>query len=638
VDPIWDELEDRVEQVFATTEKLREVVGDGKTTRQLLDSIFRNVHSLKASASSQNIDNLARIAHHFENLLHALRTGRANLNDHVLQAFDDTADAMFGCLRQSEPVATSNSQELFNRLESLSAETATGNRLEIEVVLNAVPVEIWQSLSDEEKHRLKQTLGEGAILFLVNTSFDLATFDQSFQDLKTKLTHSGELISTAPKVHDQRSDKIDFRILYTTDLELAQLQKEISTLQDVTIKEVSPPPPPPVASKTSKPEPESRDPQLIRIDLEDLDRLISSTHQLFRDTHACLVQVLASSESTPVSAKVAALDSSFLNLASELVNLRMVPIERVLQRALRAGHSVAAAAGKEVDFEVIGRDLKIDKSLSDVIADPLIHLVRNAVDHGIETSAERAKAGKSGPGKVRIEATTLQGQTRIRVIDDGRGINTELVRQSAERLGLLPETQELNIDQSMRLIFRPGFTTASTISETSGRGVGLDVVETAIEGYGGSIRVNSEPGAGSVFEIRLPVTFSLLNVLIVWVGGYRYLIDGAQVIPITSVEQQKSEAGVRTFRLEKMLGRENLETEQPVLLQCEFDLNSGDQLSIGLHVNQPIVTEQVLVRNLGSHGGRWFGVAGAAEMRDGTVSLLLDIPALVARYRDSLEL
>jgi two-component system chemotaxis sensor kinase CheA len=625
VNPVWDELEDRVEQIFAATEQLREVVGDGKITRQLLDSIFRNVHSLKASASSNDIDTLAAIAHHFENLLHALRTGKINLDDEVLRAFDDTADAMFSCLRPSEPVTTSSFDKLLNQLESLSQATATGSRPESEVVLNAVPVEIWRSLSEEEKHRLEQALGEGAILFLVNTSFDLTTFDQSFQDLKAKLTRAGELISTAPKVQDQRPDKIDFRILYTSELELAQLQHEISNIQNVIINEISPSKP--VGAKASTPAVDSRGPQLIRIDLEDLDRLISSTYQLFRDTRECLRQALASNESTPLKAKVATLDSSFLNLAEELVNLRMVPIERVLQRAIRAGRSVAAAADKEVDFEVIGRDLKIDKSLSDAIADPLIHLVRNAVDHGIETAVERANAGKSRRGTLRIEATTLQGQTRIRVIDDGRGIDTELVRQSAERLGLLPENQLLNIDQSMRLIFRPGFTTASTVSETSGRGVGLDVVETAIEGFGGSIRVDSEPGAGSVFEICLPVTFSLLNVLPVMVGECRYLIDPAPLE--TSVT---TEGGEKMLRLEEILGQQDKETEPAVFLHCRLNPN-GEQLSIALRVDRPIMTEQVLVRNLGSHGGRWFGVAGAAEMRDGCVALLLDIPALVARYR-----
>src|SRR6185503_19139240 len=221
---------------------------------------------------------------------------------------------------------------------------------------------------------------------------------------------------------------------------------------------------------------------------DDLDRLISSTHQLFRDTHEYVAQLVDSSDaSDELQAKASELDASFLSLASELVNLRMVPLDRVLQRAFRAGRSVAAAAGKEIDFKVVGHSLKIDKSLSDAIADPLIHLVRNAVDHGIETADERSKVGKGRRGTISIEAKASQGQTRIRVTDDGRGIEPELVRVAGRRLGVLTDDRQIDMEKSLRLIFRSGFSTAATISETSGRGVGLDVVENSIEAVGGAI-------------------------------------------------------------------------------------------------------------------------------------------------------
>jgi two-component system chemotaxis sensor kinase CheA len=198
---ILDELEDRVERIFAATEDLREAIGDGKTSRQLLDSIFRNVHSLKASASSNGLDVLTRIAHQFENLLHSLRVGQATLNNPVLQAFDDTAEAMFSSLREESSV---NFEELFSRLQLLSEPTARVSRLEVDVILNAVPAEIWQALSEEEKHRLEQSLGEGTSLFLITTRFDIANFDQLFQSLKETLTEKGELISTAPTVDSER--------------------------------------------------------------------------------------------------------------------------------------------------------------------------------------------------------------------------------------------------------------------------------------------------------------------------------------------------------------------------------------------------------------------------------------------------
>jgi two-component system chemotaxis sensor kinase CheA len=625
VDPIRDELEDRVEQIFSATEKLREAVGDGKTVRQLLESIFRNVHSLKAAAASNDTDNLTQVAHRFENLLHALRTGKARLDDRVLRAFDDTANAMYGCLRELETANPKSLESLFDRLQTLAEEPTNSGNVNVEAVLNAIPADIWQSLSEEEKHRLEQAVGEGATLFLLNTSFNIATFDQLFQDLKTKLSRAGELISTAPKVHEHNPGKIDFRILFACELESRQLKKEIGEVADVAVNEVFSQRPATVSSQIPQLEKRVKPsgPQLIRIELDDLDRLISSTHQLFRETHECLDQLLAqSSEALGLQAKVDALDDSFLSLASELVNLRMVSIERVLQRAFRSGRSVALSSGKEIEFTIVGHKLQIDKSLSDTIADPLIHLVRNAVDHGIETEAERMAVGKSRHGTIRIEATTLQGQTRIRVIDDGRGIDPNRVSNAGRNLGVLNNENELDIEQSVRMIFRPGFTTANSVSETSGRGVGLDVVEHAIEGIGGSIRVNSEPGAGSVFEIRLPVTFTLLDVVIVELGDHRYLIDAAQL-------EENGASSLAEVFLGKLLGMEVVES--PVAVR--YKLGPGGVEKVSVVTEQHLESQQVLVRNLGSHGGRWLGVAGAAELGDGSVALLLDVPALVARYR-----
>jgi len=640
---LLDELEDRVEQIFIATEDLREAIGDGKTSRQLLESIFRNVHSLKAAASSNNLNDLTRIAHEFENLLHSLRVGRIILNDSVLQAFDETTDAMYASIRD-EPAANQQSHErLFQRLQRLSAPTDLGSSLEVEVVLNAVPAEIWQALSEEEKHRLEQAVGEGPNLFLVNTRFNLASFDQLFQSLKDKLTENGEVISTAPKVDNELPDTIDFRILYTRESDLENVQQELAEFVDVTVSEIAPQPLPLSnlghegqlrylrRSKAASP--------FIRIELNDLDKLISTTQRLFRETTACFDRAFTNAaEPAELLAPMSQVSNSFMELAAELVNLRMVQLDRVLQRAFRAGRSAAAAAKKEVDFTVVGHDLRIDKSLADAIADPLVHLVRNAVDHGIEIPVERTAAGKNRRGEIRIEASTRQGQIHIRVIDNGRGIDSKLVCSAGLRLGVIPDGSSLSIDQSLRLLFKPGFSTKTNVSETSGRGVGLDVVEAAIEDLGGAIRVNSELGAGSTFEIRLPATFGLLDVIVVKVGKHRYLIDATQVVSLErETEHQGDENGTEassSFRLDKLLGLDDGNLAAPVFLHCNFEVQHSDQqYQVNVEVNDPIEIEQVLVRNLGSRGGRWFGIVGAAEMRDGTVALLLDLPTLVTNGR-----
>ena len=624
---VLEELEDRVEEIFAATERLHDVAGDGKSTRELLDSVFRNVHNLKASAATHDLETLARIAHQFENLLHSLRVGKILIGDEVLTVFDSIADAMHANLRDPNSPSSESLEPLFQKLQLLSEPEPRGTRIEVEVVLNAIPNDIWQALSAEEKHRLEQAVGDGASLYLVNTGFDITDFDQLFQKLKTKLNEQGELISTAPTVDKQYPDKIDFRILYAREIDPEEVNREFVDSADIKISVISPEQSL-IESERGKDRRE-RDhrarndgAQLIRVNVDELDRLLSSTQHLVRETSKCSI------DSRELNTQLAGVKASMMRLADDLANLRMVSVERLLQRALRAGRSAATAAGKQVDFFVFDNGVRIDKTLSDVIADPLIHLVRNAVDHGIESKATRVAAGKAERGKILIEASTSNGRTRIRVTDDGRGIDPDLICRTAKRLGLLDSSAQLDIEQSLRLIFRAGFSTANTVSELSGRGVGLDVVEGAIEEAGGAIRVNSEPQVGSVFEILLPVTFSFLDVYVIRENDSCYLIDSEQVLSThASATDLTSDGRTQLWRLRDLLDQQKRSEEPKTILLC----TSGKQTVFGLAVSELMGLEQVLIRNLGSRGGRWLGVAGAAEMEDGKVAIMLDLPTLISR-------
>jgi two-component system chemotaxis sensor kinase CheA len=310
------DLEDKLEQIKTTLAELRATTSDGPETRKQLDSLFRQVHSLKAVAAADGLTDLSHAAHELENVLQSLRTGESTLDNHALQQLAAT------------------------------------------LPVNLVPHEIWHSLKAHEKHALKQSLSEGANIFIVDASFDVADFDREFQKLKEKLSSEGEVISVFPRVDSERPEKIRFRILCAGT---------------------------------------------------------------------------------------------------------------VLQRAVRAGRAAATALGKEIDFEVSGADISLDNA----IVDCLIHLVRNAVHHGIEAR-----------GKITIAATNNEDQLTIKVSDNGRGIDPELIATGQP--------------------FEPGFSTASEVSEISGRGVGLDVVKTTVEARGGSVQIQSELGKGSTFTITLP--------------------------------------------------------------------------------------------------------------------------------------
>lgn len=338
-------LDDQLKQITSALDDLRANPAEGPETRKTLDALFRRTHSLKAAATADGLHALSRAAHELENVLHSLRTGSSTLNDLTLQQLTEKSAAM----SESLPL---------------------------------VPAEIWNSLKAEERHALSQAVKEGANLFLVQTSFDVADFDQRFQKLKEILSSTGELISITPKAEN---NKINFRIVYATAGELAEIA-------DVTIE--------------------------------------------------------------------------------ELHRQETLSLSTVMQRAMRAGQFAATTLGKRIKFELRGEEIVLEESTCNAIADALLHLVRNAVAHGIEHD-----------GTITIEATRTEGEFKIRVTDDGRGIDP-------------PTTEKL---------FNPGFSTASEVSEVSGRGVGLDVVKTMVEDAGGSVTVNSQPGYGTTFELTLPL-------------------------------------------------------------------------------------------------------------------------------------
>ena len=636
---VLDDLEERVEHISSVIDALRLAIGQGKAERQLVEEIFRKTHTLKASAQTHGLNELAKLVHECENVLHSIRIGRVRLDDSILSVLDASTDTFFELLRRpSVPPAAANS--LLPRLADISKRSTTRPRAEVEIVLNALPTEVWQSLSEEERHKLQESVAEGANLFFVSTNFDIGNFDRQFQELKNRLSTSGEIISTAPTVLQDRPDRIDFRILYTRQSSIDAVRSDVESLEGVTVISVEG-----IPSVADDPSSaisvhdvfDARDlkAQHIRVKLDDLDQIISSAYALAHQTE------LVSSDSSNAEITVANLRQSSLELASAIVNLRMTSIERLLHRVVRAGRTAARSCGKEVDFRVYGRDLLLDQAMCDAITDPLIHLVRNAVDHGIEPSDERLRNAKSSRGMITIKASSSQGQTRIAVSDDGRGIDPIVIEETSDRLGLAHHSLPLTLDESVRMIFRPGFSTASSVSETSGRGVGLDVVETEIERLGGQIRVSTEPRAGATFEIRLPVTFGLLDVVTVRLRNQRYVIEASKVVAAEEIESTEFDK-ISAVKLADLLGQRSPEEEDRdtyALLFCEFKDDIDDESAtlhrVALLLDEVERREQVVVRDLGSYGSRWFGVAGATELRDGSAALLLDLPRLIREIRAS---
>ena len=652
------EIEGLVENVFVDLDELRAPSTGVHIRRELIDRVFRRVHSIKGSAGSCGLEVVSQIAHEFENLLVEVRAGRVLIDDAILDICESATEALLESLSlAASGVVEPSRQELFARLQAAAKnKTAIGipaDREACEAILAGIPFEIRQSLSETEKQRLLNTAAEGASLFLVSAMFEIATFDAEFSRLRELLARFGDVISTSPVVDDEHPDKINFRVLYASDADPKAIEAALREFRDLRLSKVLNWPREHHGSgakdgssvsgasvaRTSV----SALSNFVRTDLEKLDRLISSTHELLRTTTTALELAITQ----PVLARPEDLfrlneqiRSSFIGLEDDLINLRMVSLGSTLQRAVRAGRVAARLAEKEINFEVTGADIRLDKLLVDTLVDPLIHLVRNAVDHGIETAAEREAAGKKQRGTVRIAAISEGSQSRLRVIDDGRGVDPQAISKAALRLGITNQP-ELDIERSLRLIFRPGFTTVSSSTDTSGRGVGLDIVETGVEQVGGELRVSSSLGRGTTFEIRLPVTFGVVAANVVVSAGHRYCIPANQTLGIEAIDVIDGTSAadqLRQVSMRDLLGQPEApedDSTQLHLITCQFTDeragSSSEELKrVGIVVDQVEGPQEVLVRNLGCHAGRWYGIAGATELRDGTVALVLDLPRLLS--------
>ena len=657
------EAEEIIEGLHGDVASLRARRAEGRARRELVGRIFRQVHTIKGTASAAELGATERLAHEFESLLDAVRLGRAALDDAALEAAEDAVGAIAASLSaaaQGAPAVVP--QELVGRLRGLAAadsNPAAGGF--DDGAFETLPREVARSLGEHERQRLREAAREGAAAYVVSADFDLATFDEQFRRLSDALGECGEVVSTQPFVNAGATERVGFRIVCASERpreELAALAAAFGAALLDDDREETPTPVDAVAGEGEGAEGAGPEPSasslttLVRVSLEELDDIIWSAHRLFVEASRALGQTPAGEAGREESETEAAdIRRRFVELEERLTGLRMVPLRATLERVARAGRAVARASGKSVEFECAGGDVRLDKSLADRVAEPLLHLLRNAVDHGIETAEERRAAGKPERGRVRIEASAEGSRVMLLVSDDGRGVDAELVARAAAAGGLVAPGARLTDEQALRLIFRPGFSTAARASLVSGRGVGLEVVERAVEKAGGEVRVRTERGRGTSFELRLPTTLALLASLVVRASGHDYCVDAARVVE-TGYAGEADIARDGARRSLRWRGRDLPLVRLGELLGGRAgEDGAGDRTRLAFFVARAggrrvegredeaghlaIVVDglgaegQVLVRGLGRHATRWPGVGGATELSDGTVAVVLDLPRLL---------
>lgn len=506
------ELEELIEQLFAATEDLRRQEPSGLPQRELLAQTFRCLHSIKGLAASAGFSAAAELAHQTETALDAARSARIEISPVFIDVLEDVANALSESLGPGSAARPETSSGLLG--QRLLALTAGAVGPTTRTSLADLPAEITGSLNEREQQLLAESLRADVRLCLVSADFDLAVFDIAFQKLRETLNAYGEVVCTLPSAAGPAPNRIGFRLFFASELSAFEVQAHLAAIPEAIVTALSLPAPiesereeheqVPLPVSVTAPSPPT---SYIRLEFGELDRLRVSAHEVFQQIVGALDFVstrLSGDARTELQDLDAQVRQSLAALEEKIVKLRTISLNRVLQRAMIAGRATARSAAKEVEFGVAGNDLRIDKEIGDAIGISLLHLVRNAVDHGIETPEERISAGKKQSGTVCIAASATSDELRFVVSDDGRGIDPHVISAAAAARGLIEKGTELDMDQSLRLIFRPGFSTAATVSNLSGRGVGLDVVEHSVKQVGGSVSVQTWPGKGSEFELRLP--------------------------------------------------------------------------------------------------------------------------------------
>ncbi len=378
----------------------------------------------------------------------------------------------------------------------------------------------------------------------------------------------------------------------------------------------------------------------VKVDADRLDALLDLIGELvIAESMVSQSEEVRQGASTDLNRQLTQLDKITRELQEMATGLRMVPIRPTFQKMARLVRDLAKKSGKQVNFEMRGEDTELDKSVIDKIGDPLVHMVRNAVDHGLEPDSDtREAAGKAPAGTITLSAYHAGGNIVIEISDDGRGLNREVILRKAHERGLVRDGEHLSDRDVFNLIFEPGFSTAAQITEVSGRGVGMDVVRRNIEYLRGSVEISSSPGKGSTFVIRLPLTLAIIDGMVVRVGDERYIIPTLSILVSLQPQPQdvqtvvgKGEAIMLHGELVPLVRLHQLYHVQPrtydpteaIVMVVE---NEGRR--VGLLLDEIVGQQQIVIKSLGPALSQAPGIAGGAIMPDGKVGLILDIGGL----------
>ncbi|MGI6226651.1 MAG: chemotaxis protein CheW [Peptococcales bacterium] len=617
-----------------------------------IHEIFRAAHTIKGMAATMGFEYITELTHKMENLLGKIRDKEMGLSSFI-------TDTLFKCVDVLEQMVENisldnNSSEI--DLSSLIAELV---RLEQPAYTPQSKTQTISSHTDLNEFEInviteaqKQDFYVYKCIIAVSPTCVMKAV-RAFMVFKS-LEKIGEIIKSIPSSQDLEDEKFDdqFTVYLISNKHSEEIGKVINQISEISLKEIE------VLGeerhdvlelgleereeqvKETVNNTKAKIHQTVRVDITKLDNLMNLVGELVINKTR-LEQIFRTNDLSSLNETVEQIDRITSDLQNVVMNVRMVPIEQVFNRFPRMVRDLAKETGKEVNLILEGKETELDRTVIDEIGDPLVHLLRNSIDHGIEIPENRKIQGKSIAGTLKMIARQEGNSVVIIVQDDGQGIDPEKIKQKAIDKGVVSPAQIQQMDDQaiINLIFNPGFSTADVISDISGRGVGLDVVKSKIQSLSGSVHVESKIGIGTKFTIKLPLTLAIIQALLVKVGSEIYAVPLANINETTGIEDNliKNIQGQEVMVLRgKVLPLVRLANVLDVNTAQEINSNElyvvvvkkGDR-QVGLVVNELIGQQEIVITSLGKLLSQIPGIAGAAILGDGTVSLILDIGTLI---------
>ena len=658
-------FEESLEGLDAMEAELLNLV-PGEEDLETINTIFRAAHSIKGGSGTFGFNSVSDFTHVLETLLDQIREGKRALTaEHVnlLLKSVDCLRALLSALQAEQAPNLEEANELKSKFEQILGVTPAGTEQIVTKSKPAEPELNTYQIDFKPHHHLFKTGNEP--LYMISELAELG-------DLQTHAFHN-----EIPDIIDLSADDcfLSWRFFLNTAKDESAIREIFEWVEDdadinITLcgglfAQEEPPPaaqesiaeniastpavaeviavnPSPKAAVAKVTTPAAAESTSIRVGIDKVDSLINMVGELVI-TQAMLSQI---GEQEVTEASIAALQEGLAQLAhntrdlqESVMRIRMLPISFVFSRFPRLVRDISQKLNKQVELKLLGEQTELDKTVMEKISDPMVHLVRNSLDHGLETVEQRIAAGKDPVGKVTLNAFHQGGNIVIEIMDDGQGLNTAKIKQKAVANGLVSDTDELDDDEINELIFMPGFSTADEVSDISGRGVGMDVVRRNIQSLNGSVEVSSAAGVGSTFTIRLPLTLAILDGQLVRVAKHTYIIPLISIVESLQIDISKvSRVGkdldvlrlrdeyIPILRLYTIFNHQGaIETLDKTLLVVV----ESDNQKVGLLVDDLLSQQQVVIKSLEANYQKVDGVSGATILGDGRVSLIVDISGLI---------